>query len=485
MSGTVGHGSVHRNALARLRMPAAQNPFVRFFDQDGPAHGLTELVALQNMPAPAAPMLEDPAAPADSTTPAGFTFLGQFIDHDITLTVPRQDPAPPLDQISSRHQFFNARTSDLELDSVFGFGPEHDLDGGGALYLSDFSLKTGPDTGNAPWDLARDGNGVALIGDPRNDENVILAQIHASFVHAYNRMRADAQGSRSERYIEARMRLYHTYQYIVVNDYLRRFVPAPVLDDVLARRAPLYTAMMARQPHAFPLMPIEFAVAAFRFGHSQVRPGYRLNLGPGSGAATFPVPDANGNLPAGEGLNGGRPIPDNLAFNPALFFSDQAPLPAEVQRARKIDTKLSEPLFFLRPPGIPEADRGIAPNGNQQLAKRNLLRGRQFRVVDAQTAAGLAGAPVLTPAQIGGGPAAPFGSSTPLWFYILREAELGGGETLGALGGRLVAETLVGILHHSASSYLRLKPAGWTPPEGLTTMAALMAYADLPRPPGT
>lgn len=481
MSGTVGHGSLSADTLRSLRMDAQENPFSRFFDEDGPQHPLDELVALQTMANPPGtqPMVDNANPPPDSNTPAGFTFLGQFIDHDITLTMPRQQPAPPLEQIASRHQFFNARSATLDLDSVFGFGPEHDLDNGGVLFRPDYTLKTGPDTGNAAWDLARDGQGRALIGDPRNDENVIIAGIHASFVHAYNRMHAAEPGSKTERYVAARMRLYHTYQYIVLNDYVRRFVPDDVVADVLRRGAPLYSAMMRREGRAQPLMPIEFSVAAFRFGHSQVRPGYVMNRGANAGAGTFPTPGG----PPGEGLNGGRPIPENLAFNHAVFFHDGQPFPQPFNRARRIDTKLSLPLFFLRSPGIPQGEVGTTPDGNQQLAKRNLLRGRQFRLVDGQTAARLAGEEALRAEQIALTSAA-MTASTPLWFYLLREAELAGGEKLGRLGGRLLAETFVGILLHSQNSFLRLQPQGWIPPGGMTTMAKLMEFAALPLPAG-
>jgi hypothetical protein len=484
MSDRVGHGSLSADTLRSLRMDAQENPFSRFFDQDGPQHAVDELVALQTLANPPGtrPMVDD-AAPPDSATPAGFTFLGQFIDHDITLTMPRQQPAPPLEQIASRHQFFNARSATLDLDSVFGFGPEHDLDNGGVLYRPDFMLKTGPDTGNAAWDLARDGQGRALIGDPRNDENVILAGIHASFVHAYNRMHAAERGTKTERYIAARMRLYHTYQYIVLNDYVRRFVPNEVFKDVMQKGAPLYSAMMRREGRAQALMPIEFSVAAFRFGHSQVRPGYLMNRGPNAGAATFPVPPGVPGQPPSEGLNGGRPIPENLVFNHALFFHDGQPLPQPFNSARRIDTKLSLPLFFLRSPGIPQSDVGTTPDGNQQLARRNLLRGRQFRLVDGQTAARLAGEEALRADQIA--LASPtMTASTPLWFYLLKEAEVAGGEKLGRLGGRLLAETFLGILLHSQNSFLRLKPQNWTPPDGLTTAAKLMAFANLPVPAG-
>lgn len=493
MSESVGHGRVSADALRSIRMSAQENPFTRLFDEDGPQHAVADLVALQTASGNprTGPMIEA-AGPLDSETPAGFTFFGQFIDHDLTLTIPRQEPGPPLEQLSSRHQFFNARSGDLDLDSVFGFGPEHDLDNGGVLYRPDYKLKTGPDTGNSAWDLARDARGVALIGDPRNDENVILAQLHASFVHAYNRMYDEETGTRTERYIAARLRLMQTYQFIVLNDYVARFVPPEVLQDVTAKKAPVYAAMMAREPRSQALIPIEFAVAVFRFGHSQVRPGYRMNRGPASGAGTFPVPPPPPDPsqpppvtppPPPESLNGGRPVPENLAFNHALFFSDATPRPAEVNVARKIDTRLARPLFFLRFPGIPKADEGTEPDGNQQLAKRNLLRGRQMRLVDAQRAAHLAGVAVLTPEQIDlANPQ--LRSSTPLWFYTLREAEIGGGERLGPLGGRLMAETFVGILNHAQSSFVRLQQPGWTPPGDLTTMARLLAYAGLPIPAG-
>jgi hypothetical protein len=472
----IGHGTVVPAAIAsalarhiRLEMPM---PFGRLFDEQ-PSIALEDLDLLEDF------LFEQQGEDLDSAnTPAGFTFLGQFIDHDVTLTESATGAEDDLTTIRPATSILNLRTPDLELDSVFGFGPEHPISR--VLFRPDTSLITGADTGHEAWDLPRQSDGTAIIADPRNDENKIVAQIHAGFIRAYNRMLAE-KGS----YAEARIELYHTYQYIVLNDYLKRFVDPALVDQVHAAGAPLYSAMAADAGRRL-LVPLEFSVAAFRFGHSQVRGGYLMNRGPNAGRPIF--------SDTGPDLNGREPITAEMRADFTLFFDDRLPpsgpagaglpegLPQGLNRARRIDTKLSLPLMHLKNPGIAAASGALPVDtlkSPRSLAKRNLFRGRQLSVVSGQRAATLLGLPALTPEQLGiAGLPASVQLKTPLWYYVLKEAEvLGGGERLGPVGGRILAETFLGALLHAPNSYFRLKPQGWHPPEGRRTMAGLMAYA--------
>ncbi len=91
----------------------------------------------------------------------------------------------------------------------------------------------------------------------------------------------------------------------------------------------------------------------------------------------------------------------------------------------------------------------------RSLAVRDLLRGESTALPSGEAVAGLLGVPALT----GGG----WPGGTPLWFYILKEAEqTTGGNGLGPVGGRIVAEVLIGLLRADPASYLALEP-DWTP----------------------
>jgi hypothetical protein len=477
----LGHGTVVpaaiASALARHIRTDLPMPFGRLFDEQ-PSIALEDLDLLEDF------LFEQQGDQLDSEhSPAGFTFFGQFIDHDITLTESATGAEDDLTAIRPASAFINLRTPDFELDSVFGFGPEHAISR--VLFKPDGTMITGSDTGHEAWDLPRQLDGTAVIADPRNDENKIVAQIHAAFIRAYNRLHAE-KGN----YPEARIELYHTYQYIVLNDYLKRFVDPALVEQVRQAGAPLYSAMANAAGRRL-LMPLEFSVAAFRFGHSQVRGGYLLNRGPNAGFPLFSdtAPD----------LNGREPIAPNARVDFTLFFDDRLPpggpagavdLPQGFNRTRKIDTKLSGPLALLRNPGIASS---TGPNpvdtlkSPRSLAKRNLFRARQLSVVSGQRAATLLGIAPLSAQELGlANMPMSLQLKTPLWYYVLKEAELLGGERLGPVGGRILAETFLGALLHAENSFFRLKGANWQPPADRRTMAGLMQYAaqGLPALPG-
>ena len=392
--------------------------------------------------------------------PSGYTYLGQFVDHDITF-----DPVSSHDRLRDPDAHHNVRTPRFDLDSLYGAGRADSP----FLYDEEDAAKllVGRNTATTfePADLPRNQQGRALIGDPRNDVHVIVAQLHLAFIRFHNaivdhlRMRFIPD---EELLPEARRLTCWHYQWVVVDDYLRRLVGSPVVDSVLVRNT---TTGAASAKLAFfswrsePFIPVEFSGAAYRFGHSQVRDVYRINdvIDPLPILTDIRVPNPL------QHLGGFRPLPKRWTVQWKHFF----PLgPATPQPSRKIDTRLAGPMRKL-PQNI-DRDR-------RSLGLLNLLRGRALGLPSGQAVATAMGTSVPN-GDLG------LSGETPLWFYLLREAEkLAGGAHLGPTGGRLVAEVLVGLLKGDPSSFLRMAPK-WKPElpsavPGRFTMADLLRFA--------
>lgn len=386
--------------------------------------------------------------------PAGYTYFGQFVDHDITF-----DPASELLRANDPNALHNFRTPRFDLDNVYGEGPADEP------FLYD--QETGPEKWKmligaiAPLegesespgrDLPRNSQGRALIGDPRNDENAVVAQLQLAFLLAHNKLVDEL-----ESFQEARRQLRWHYQYVVVNDFLRRILPKEILDEIPAKGAPVDWCELChcRFGHELPFMPVEFSVAAYRFGHSMVRPAYDL------GAEALDKAIFDDESPAEDltDLRGFRPLPPEYRIEWHRFLKLKTSNP---QPSRLIDTKLAAGLADL--PG--EEERF------QSLAVRNLLRGEALELPWGEAVAKALGKQVLTPAQVLDGvdltkdQRKELESRTPLWFYILREAEVlgGGGQTLGPVGGWIVAKTLLCLLAGDRFSYVNIEPK-WTPKE--------------------
>ena len=377
------------------------------------------------------PMNGGPTPAANPLIPAGFTFLGQFIDHDLTL-----DTTSILEQQNDPQAIRNFRTPAFELDSVYGLGPKVQP----FLYEED-DLVISEDKN----DLQRSYKGAALIGDPRNDENLLINQIHLAFLKFHNVVRRDHAAS----FEEAQTYVRWHYQWIVLNEFLRLTCGDAAVDSALSRGEP-----SIGEHEAF--MPVEFAVAAYRFGHTQVRAGYRVNdIDDGFAAPIFPA-DANAPKPTPTvraDLRGGVVGP-KFIVDWSLFFG-QGP---DVQLTNKIDTKLAEPLLNLPLTVVDDSSLGNnAPN--RSLAVRNLKRGIAFALPAGETIAAYYRIPPLTPDEVGQG----LLGGTPLWFYILKEAEFrANGERLDGVGARIVAEVFVDALYCDAATYLVSDP-GWKP----------------------
>jgi Animal haem peroxidase len=383
--------------------------------------------------------------PNNPTHTAGTTFMGQFIDHDITFDT-TSAIGVPTDPVSSP----NARTPSLDLDSVYGAGPVASPE----LYDPLDRAKLRIDTGGIFEDLPRmgDGTNTAIIADPRNDENLMIAGLQCAFILFHNTAVdwVRANGNADSAYDQARRLTISHYHWLVLHEFLPLVVGEALVDDVLQKGRRFYRPRLGE---AF--IPVEFQAAAYRFGHSMVRPSYRANLKGDDGNPFFAMVFD----PAGEAqadpvdLRGGARAPRRFIGWQTFFdFGD-----GEVKPNKKIDTKISTPLFDLPLGAIASHDPP------QALPQRNLLRQLTWSLPSGQAIAKAMDVEKLTPPDLRDLKPYGFDKSTPLWFYVLREAELrADGLTLGKVGGRIVAEVLIGLIQSDPSSYLAREP-DWTP----------------------
>jgi heme peroxidase len=414
----------------------------------------------------------------NETIPAGFTFFGQFVDHDLTF-----DPTSILERQNDPEAIENFRTPSLELDNVYGSGPNASRH----LYDATDPAKFLVEKLNGPGsqdDMPRNSQNTALIADPRNDENVIVSQFHVAILKFHNaivdKLRAD-KVDESQVFAQAqRMTRWH-YQWIILNDFLPRIVGEAVVKDVLR----MHHTERLFQWRNEPFIPVEFSVAAYRFGHSQVRPGYRLNAG--FAAGFFNIPPAPLGLPADPNdLRGGKRAQRRFVEWENFFRldPDQPAVIGEPQFSKKIDSRLSPPLFTMPVgPGTQPALGSGTPGNPDSL---NLLRSLAFGLPSGQAMAQRLGIKALRPEQLEDlrkiSPG--FERSTPPWFYMLKEAELlSNGERLGPLGGRIVAEVFIGVLLGDRQSFLNAN-ANWRPElansKGQFGIVDLLTFAGAP-----
>ena len=399
----------------------------------------------------AAGMQESGAGADNPSIPAGYTYLGQFVDHDITF-----DPLSSLERTNDPAHLVNFRTPRFDLDSLYGSGPADDPFMYDQTSPNGFKLLVGKvhdDDGKVinEDDLPRNAQDRALIGDPRNDENVFVGQLHLAFVKLHNVVidEVASEGLAGEDlFKETQKRVRWHYQWVVAHDYLKRII-GPTLHAKLLKgtgtTAGETVDLQFYKPKNNAFMPLEFSAAAFRFGHSQVRGGYKIN-NTVPGLPTF-LPDATVDRRAD--FRGFRGLPPEWTISWPFFFEFKGE--GDPQLTRAIDTKLAGPLF-----GLP----GETTPTLKSLALRNLLRGLKLQLPAGQDVAQRIGEIPLTAQQLG------FQGPAPLWFYILREAEvLNGGQHLGPVGGTIVGETLLGLLKEDRLSYLNVKPS-WIPTLG-------------------
>jgi hypothetical protein len=443
----------------------------------------------------------------DARFSAALTYFGQFVDHDITLdqsaTPGTAAPAPeglvPLELEVIREGTKNLRTGVLELDSVYGKPAPKDPQNPRKMKIGNVTTLEDPpppevrgrpllrppgkaDANDLPREPRNEGvfvhDRAALIGDPRNDENTIISQLHVAFLRAHNKLVNEA--APPNRFKKAKRRLLRHYQYIVLHDFLKQIVGSAIVRDTIKNGNRVFDP---DEDEFF--MPLEFAVAAYRFGHSMVRSAYDFNLNfnksgeqtgpndlttPATLDRLFTFTALSGQLGFGQGSN---TLPENWIIEWENFFDPQGR--ASLSKARKIDTQLVVPLHELR-----TMEGQDEPGLAAKLAVRNLLRGYQMRMPTGQAVAhalrkklkGVRDIPVLTPEQLEKNAekvnsdqaqvlkrALPGGTKlskrTPLWYYILAEAAiLRKGRRLGPVGSTIVAEVLVGLVRRSPDSIL-------------------------------
>lgn len=418
----------------------------------------------------------------DGDVPSGYTYLGQFVDHDLTFdatTVTFGDVVSPADLLQGR-------SPTLDLDSLYGAGP-HD-ESSRDFYRDESHLKigrttrSGTDVARLGFDVPRAGVGAtaddrrrALIPDRRNDENLAVAQTHTAMIRFHNQAvdTLSADVPRALRFRHARHRVTMHYQWMLRHDLLPRICDPAVVDDVFEHGRRVFE--VGADPFSMPTMPVEFSVGAYRLGHSMVRESYSWNARfPSHGAPLsllFTFSGTSGDL-------GGLPtLPSNWIADWRRLYDfteagrpDLAPPPGQANLARRIDPRISDPLADL-PPGAFAGTPADAGRLVGNLAFRNLTRAGMVLLASGQQMAELLrfrGVEVatLTAEEImagDGGPTlrtlsdaqrAAFTTRTPLWFYILREAELAGGRLTG-VGARIVVETFHRAMEGSRHSILR------------------------------
>jgi hypothetical protein len=412
---------------------------------------LTDLVQTQRDPG------EDEL---DNTgVPAGFTYLGQFIDHDLTRNL---DPLPTaqLDPTTLK----NFRTAAFDLDSVYGKGPADPSSR--HLYKLNGAFKVQEEDNKHPVeDLVRDKDGVAMLIEPRNDENVIIAQIHLAVQKFHNQLIEDGAS-----FNEARRLTQWHYQWVVVNDYLPHVVGQDRVNMFLGK--PVTNGFYQPGNAAAPMTPTEFSTAVFRYGHSQVRDSYEVN--DLSEEAPIKVFDLTG----AEDLRGGQNLTERTHIDWIEFFEIDGAPEFEGNLSRKLDTKISESLFNL-PLGAP----GLPSAGTNILAQLTLVRSSRYDIPSGQDVARKMGVPVLSNKQLGLSATTypSFQGEAPLWYYMLAESELKekGGVRLGNVGGRIIAEVFLDQLGIDPNSYLNAKRR-FTPTvehEGAFTMGDFLTFA--------
>ena len=372
---------------------------------------------------------DDDADPStDGKMAAGWPFFGQFIAHDITAD------RSPLGHHADPERIKNFRTPRANLETVYAAGPT----GSPYLFQRDDSAKLL--LGEGGRDVPRNHEGIALVGDQRNDTHLYMNQMQVGFIKTHNlivdRLREDGV-EEAEVFEDARRATTWHYQWVILREFLPQLIGPELVDELLEGGSTLYS------PGDDPFIPFEFADAAYRYGHSQVRDAYRVNrdFGP---------------VPVFPDLMGFGAVPVDHAIDWTLQFDFPGHEPA--QRSKKIDGKLPRSLISL-PRQISGEDEGSVYSS---LANRDLQRGQAVGLASGEAVARELGVEPLSPEQVGLAERG-WDQETPLWLYILKEAEaLEDGNRLGPVGGRIVGEVLVGIIDADPESFRSVDPS-WRP----------------------
>jgi len=414
--------------------------------------------------------------PTPSTEMSGYVYWGQFVDHDMTLDLtPLADAGriPPEGRLNHRSPFF-------DLDSLYGDGPLntpclYELPTppgvGGPLPLGNERFLLGPTHSGKLLDVPRTKAGRPPLGDSRNEENLVLAQFHVLMLQFHNKVMdaleaghgPDVGLAGAPAFTQARRIVTWHYQYLVLNELLGKFLYPGILEEVRAS----YRRQLARTSNPF-LIPIEFALAAYRFGHSMIRNDYNLNR------TQPPVSLKDLLLRNSMGDPTLRELPDEWLIDWTLFFPALGKRGGFGNVAHALDVLVAHDLHNL--PGPVPIDTGRSPRPPLvSLPAMTLLRGQRSGLPSGQSVADALGEARLSDAELVEGQGKDlrdhfttrgFIKDTPLWFYVLQEAAVNKTYPklrLGPVGSRIVAEVVVGSLITDPNSILNAG-AGWTPP---------------------
>jgi hypothetical protein len=404
------------------------------------------------------------------TPRVGYTYFGQFLGHDLT-----HDTTPLEGPYSEPESTPNYRTPSFDLDHVYGGGPQKSP----YLYEGEEGSERFKIGATIPTGYRRDlpiEHGMILIGDQqdkRNVDNLILRQLHVLFLKFHNEAikqissesaLAGLEELGSGTTFERAQRLVRwQYQWIIRHDFLPRILH-PNVWAYQEKRIPNHAG-----PNRSYSVPIEFSLAAFRFGHSMVRNAYRLNC-------------RQRRVVIGELMALGQrasPIPDDYLIEWGTFL-DGLPTSGPQASSSFIDTSISRAMHGLSPDTIRLSNRLESPDPSN-LPVRTLLRGARAGLPSGQEVAEtllaqgrIKSSDCLTTAQLTGNTCDQSGSvlretglqqNTPLFYYLLKEAELAGeGLSLGPIGSHIVSEVIQGVFEADAESYLFIVGPEWTLP---------------------
>jgi Animal haem peroxidase len=468
---------------------------------------------------------------------AVYTYFGQFVNHDISApvgdVVTRPDLPEPVEIIGAvdpagldrrrrgsvpviLDEFRNEQPDPLSLDSLYGEGPQSADSGIRALYEADgMRFRIGKtrtedeqvfrDAGHdldlvvhatdAPDILRQDGQ--PLIADRRNDENLIISQLHLAFLLFHNKavdaLQDQFPGDAPGCFAAARQLVLLHYHWLILHDFLDKLLSPEVLKTPLSAR-----------PQTLPdpkTVPLEFTTAAFRFGHSMVGSSYDFNANFGTGsllkedvATLQDLFKFTTQRNMGSDSDATLQLPDHWVIDWARM--SRPPGADGTSGAEKIDLTFASDM--LNAMGASE----VAAHGS--ILFRNIMRGFHRRIPFGQVLAQAYGVKVLSRTDIR--KAFPSGridgrgtqtlrdfatenglaQETPAWLYFLCEARIREkGERIGATASHLIADTITGLMRHMPTSVLNHQGGTWHPrdsllkagPEGLTTIGDLLLYA--------
>jgi hypothetical protein len=325
----------------------------------------------------------------------------------------------------------------------------------------------------------------AIIPDPRNDENLAVAQTHLAMIRFHNRVVDTQLGGvpAAQKFARAREIVTKHYQWMIRTDYLPRICRAAVVNNVFNQGRKAFEVGVT--PTDVPTMPIEFSIAGFRLGHAMVRSSYNWNAIFDNGGGTLPLLftfSATGGDLGGDTRLASIWIADwRRLYDFGEANKPNLTVPAnKFNRAMRIDSRIVDPLQHLPPQTVNLPANAGFNDVRRNLAFRNLVRAKMVKLATGQQMATFlkskgVNLTRLTKAQIrDGNNGADLGSltgpqreavlkDTPLWFYVLREAELNGGR-LSGVGARIVSETFHRAMEGSEHSILR--PPGFSPSLG-------------------